>query len=461
MAHRAHLLPKPRHRNEILTFPRYHRRANHIRTRRLSLAIDILPRLDDQIAPPVVLGTGELTTFAYQGNDHDALIARISEAPSSAARLFDTAIVCQLAFRPNEGIALQARALAQSPIYRIRTEATLHRPVRLLALMAPGDLMVNTPLDFITNAIDVRLDLLYLLPGQPLPPVIPDHDVAFFAISEADAPTLARLQRLFDAWPRPALNNPRFLPMLARDVLARSLAGIPSILSPTTIAVTHTALAAHLDTGQPLGIPYPCLIRPVGSHAGTGLVRADGPADLAAYLRRTFSRHFYLSAYQEYADADGLYHKSRIAFIDRRPHLCHMASSTAWMVHYLNAGMAESADRRAAEAYAMASFEVGFARRHAVAFAALHERLGFDYYAIDCAETHDGRLLVFEADTAAIIHLMDPPDLFPYKPPQMRKVFAAFEAMLRRHAFGSAPLSEWRMHPSAEPFHRHVCESHA
>jgi hypothetical protein len=29
---------------------------------------------------------------------------------------------------------------------------------------------------------------------------------------------------------------------------------------------------------------------------------------------------------------------------------------------------------------------------------------------------------------------MDPPDLFPYKQPQMHKVFAAFEAMLRRRA---------------------------
>ena len=33
-------------------------------------------------------------------------------------------------------------------------------------------------------------------------------------------------------------------------------------------------------------------------------------------------------------------------------------------------------------------------------------------------------------DTAAIIHLMDPPDLFPYKQPQMRKVFDAFRRML-------------------------------
>jgi hypothetical protein len=60
--------------------------------------------------------------------------------------------------------------------------------------------------------------------------------------------------------------------------------------------------------------------------------------------------------------------------------------------------------------------------------------LGFDYYSIDCAETRDGRLLVFEADSAAIVHLMDPAEMFPYKQPQMRKVFAAFEAMLRRRA---------------------------
>jgi hypothetical protein len=53
---------------------------------------------------------------------------------------------------------------------------------------------------------------------------------------------------------------------------------------------------------------------------------------------------------------------------------------------------------------------------------------------VDCAETRDGRLLVFEADNTAIVHDMDPPDVFPYKPPQMRKIFAAFTAMLSRHA---------------------------
>jgi hypothetical protein len=50
-------------------------------------------------------------------------------------------------------------------------------------------------------------------------------------------------------------------------------------------------------------------------------------------------------------------------------------------------------------------------------------------------------LLVFEADSAAIIHMMDPPDLFAYKRPHMRRAFAAFFAMLQRRAGDSAPGS--------------------
>ena len=38
-------------------------------------------------------------------------------------------------------------------------------------------------------------------------------------------------------------------------------------------------------------------------------------------------------------------------------------------------------------------------------------------------------LLLFEADVAGIIHMMDPPGLYPCAPPQMRRVIAAFGAM--------------------------------
>jgi len=40
--------------------------------------------------------------------------------------------------------------------------------------------------------------------------------------------------------------------------------------------------------------------------------------------------------------------------------------------------------------------------------------------------------LIFEADNTAVVHNMDLPSIFPYKPPQMRKIFDAFVAMLER-----------------------------
>jgi hypothetical protein len=82
----------------------------------------------------------------------------------------------------------------------------------------------------------------------------------------------------------------------------------------------------------------------------------------------------------------------------------------------------------------MQASEQAFCVRHGAALRAIGERLALDYVVIDCAETADGRLLFFEADNIALVHAMDPVDLFPYKQVQMHTVFAAFRAMLARHA---------------------------
>ena len=82
----------------------------------------------------------------------------------------------------------------------------------------------------------------------------------------------------------------------------------------------------------------------------------------------------------------------------------------------------------------MADFDCDFAVRHAVALEAIAERAGLEYLPFDCGETQDGKLLIFEAGTNMIVHSMDSPYLFPYKQPQMEKVFRAFEAMLKNKA---------------------------
>ena len=82
----------------------------------------------------------------------------------------------------------------------------------------------------------------------------------------------------------------------------------------------------------------------------------------------------------------------------------------------------------------MSDFDETFAVKHETALREIDNRVGLDYYSIDCAETLDGRLLVFELDSGAVVHSMDPVDLFPYKAPQMKRVFQAFRRMLHKRA---------------------------
>jgi glutathione synthase/RimK-type ligase-like ATP-grasp enzyme len=112
------------------------------------------------------------------------------------------------------------------------------------------------------------------------------------------------------------------------------------------------------------------------------------------------------------------------------------------MVHYLNAGMDDDAAKRDEEAREMAAFDMGFALRHAAALADINARIGLPYLGIDCAETRDGRLLIFEVDNAMVVHAMDDAGKYPYKGPAMEKVFKAFAAMLHRAATtGATPAS--------------------
>jgi hypothetical protein len=104
------------------------------------------------------------------------------------------------------------------------------------------------------------------------------------------------------------------------------------------------------------------------------------------------------------------------------------------MIHYVNAAMDESADKRADEERFFATFDQDFAAKHTQSLAAVNDRLGLDYVSIDCAEAPDGRLVIFEVDNAAIVHAFDDPQLYPYKLPAMQKVFDAFRAMLSARA---------------------------
>lgn len=396
-----------------------------------------------------LLGLAPLMRMAYSGVDLTPLGGQMLERAARNAgdnnALMDLSVILQLRGDPATALNLQHQALLTQQLYSL-PPAGKKASIRLLALMAPGDLMANTPLEFLIEDTDIALDMLYISPDLPLPEVLPEHDVAIVAMSESDKnrASLQLAEELVKIWPRPVLNLPEKILPLSRDGVSEMLRFVPGVVVAQTqrldrillqeIARGDSAITNYLDDGD-----FPIIIRPVDSHAGHGLKKLDKPQDITGYLQHMPQSEFYVARFINYANEDGLFRKTRVAVIDGKPFVAHMAVSEHWMVHYLNAGMTESVIKRVEEARFMREFDQGFARRHARALHAITTKLGLDYYCIDCSETAQGELIVFEAGNAMVVHAIDPVDLFPYKPPQMQRVFAAFRNLLLHAALPSQP----------------------
>ena len=405
-------------------------------------------RRDSSVEPKAPATTAGLADFArllFLGADlqpaWDHLMARATASPPDLGAMLDLSTILQLIGRREEGLALQSDALSRDRLYR-RVVGAGQGP-HLLALVSNGDLMASTPIDFLLSGWNGVVDLMFMAPGENATIAIPEHDIALIAVGESDANAslLDALEGAAAHWPKPMLNGAAgAIRALGRDRAPARLAGCPGIDAPPTLRIGRDHLAALGASGAPLD-PDPArtrlpdhLVRPVDSHAGTGLEKLDHPSQVAGYLERHAGEVFYVSPFVDYSGPDGRFRKLRVALVDGRPFIVHMAVSEQWMVHYLNAGMDQDAGKRAEEAAMMASFDSDFAVRHADAFHAVHRTFGLDYLAMDCAEDRQGRLLIFEADTAMIVHDMDPPDLYPYKAPAMKKLFVAFQDMIAARA---------------------------
>jgi hypothetical protein len=410
---------------------------------------DVIPTINSKLQVPTILGNGALFNFGVNGGD----LAKVSlfyeeelrKKPGEAAFQLDLALLHLLQGRKDEAYRVQALALARQQLFRVVGTAGKVVPVRrrVLAFVAPGDFTNNAQIEFILDGGDMGLDLLYLVPGQPLPAKLPEHDVAFCAVNESDEnlPVLERLAGLVPRWPRPVLNAPEKISRVSRNGVATLMRGAPSVCAPAVGRVTapelYAAAAGAVELCKLLPeVAYPILVRPVGSHGGKNLAKIDNGVALSSYLGRLVSgvTEFFITPFVDYRSADGFFRKYRIVFFEGKPFLCHLALSTNWMIHYIKAGMSEDETKREVEARAMETFKTDFAHRHRVALAEIAARLGLDYFVIDCGELPDGRLLLFEADIAMVIHSIDSPTVFPYKHVHMAKVFDAFRAMIDRAA---------------------------
>jgi hypothetical protein len=395
-----------------------------------------------QAALKPLLGISSLLRLVNDQGDvmsvWNELMARIDSDPFDAAALMDMSVLLQANGRRDKGLEIQKMAISLTPVFkRIHGNG---QGLQVIAFVTAGDMMANTPIDFLLEGSDFTLYFVYVDAGTAALPELPACDAAFMGVGESaqNRAVLVNLRRLLTGWQGPKILNmaPEKISVMTRDEVNAQFTHEPSILAPVTLTVSRDALGQIIKGEIPVGAllsdtHFPLIIRPVDTQGGQGLEKIDDVAGLEAYLGVFGQSDFYIAPFIDYSLSDGLFRKQRIVFIGGKAFASHYAISEHWMVHYLSASMSENPERRAEEADWMQNFDDGFARRHATAFAALNRYFDLDYFGIDCAETQDGRLLLFEADVAMLVHDMDSEAVFPYKKPAMRKLFGAFQDLFK------------------------------
>jgi len=394
------------------------------------------------------LGLATLLREATAGNDLTSLgelLIEHTQRYDDPYALLELSVVLELKYQRPAALAVQALAIQTRRHYRLKSACSTQSPVKVLALKAPGDLMANTPFECLLENADFQIEVLYV-GRQPLQDVsLPDHDVILVAAcaSDENADVLARIATLTSHSDRRVLNRPERIAYTTRDAAYALLGSVPGIRMAHTVRLPRErvldAASGAFNLSDVLDGRYPFIVRPVGSHAGQGLVKVSDRHDLALYLEETDAQEYYVAPFFDYSNPDGLFRKYRIVMIEGKPFLCHMGISSEWMVHYPYVEMVAHPERREEEARLMANFDSGFAVRHSNALRMIAELTGLDYVGFDCAEASDGHLLIFEIATAMVVHDMDDPITFPYKLPQMRRVFDAFNDMLCRAS--AAPVN--------------------
>jgi hypothetical protein len=214
------------------------------------------------------------------------------------------------------------------------------------------------------------------------------------------------------------------------------LKDIPSLVVPRIRRIARADMAAFATANE--GLARPLLVRPTGSHGGDDLERLDNRAELAAYAQRVPADEYYVSDFWDYRGTDGLFRKYRLIFVDCQVFPYHLAITRHWLAHYWRAEMAD-AMKREEEAF-LADFRQAFRGPAADAVREAARRLELDYAGMDCTILPDGRVLVFEANAAMLMHLRESRAAFAYKTRTCR----ASSRRSARWCCGGSPSIAWR-----------------
>jgi tetratricopeptide (TPR) repeat protein len=330
-----------------------------------------------------------------------------------------------------------AKAARMQPLIR-RPAARSPAEFRVLALFAPfagnlpsGYLFKDAAYDTDTLAMfdSIEYDAEQL--GQHV-------QVVVNLISDADQGRgmLPLAAGLVERLGKPTVNNPRKIQNTTRDAVAELLQGIPNCRIPKILRqkagndLSAAALWAALDS------PPSILVRPAGTHGGDDFEKVEDPAGLEAVVAQRPAADHYFIEYVDYRSVDSYFRKYRFIFVDGQILPYHLAISGDWKVHHDSTDMADIRWMQEEEAAFLDNPASVFNPGHYQALRTIQQRVGLEYFGIDCGLDRSGELVVFEVNASMLVHENN--KRFPYKDPFVLRIKLAFDEMLRKLAIAGA-----------------------
>jgi tetratricopeptide (TPR) repeat protein len=334
----------------------------------------------------------------------------------------------------NEGAhAAYLESARIQPLIR-RPAAKQPAEFRILALYAPFG--GNTPTEYLFEDAFFDIDTLSLLASRKYDTAQlgRDVDAVINLISDADQMEsfLPVAADLVDRLALPTVNHPRQVQRTTRDAVASLLAGIPACRVPKALRLKAGAERSEAALRDQLPFCSAVLARPVGTHGGDDFEKIEDLAALSAFLSQRIDQDHYLIEYIDYGSADGHFRKYRLMFIGDQILPYHLCIGRDWKLHHINTDMGYHSWMQQEEAAFLDDPSTVFGPAQMQALQAIRERVGLDYFGIDCGMDDCGNVVVFEVNASMLVHARN--QGFPYKDAAVRRIKLAFDSMLRRLA---------------------------
>ena len=383
----------------------------------------------------------QLGKVCFELNDLDSAIASFQQAvalnPRDAESINWIGGIRQRMGDIEGARAAYAEAAQIQPLIK-RPAAKFPADFRVLALYAPFG--GNTPTEYIFKDAVHDTDTLALFASCEYDGDLFRQNVQVVVnlISDADQAeaVLPLAADLVDRLDRPTVNHPRKIQRTTRDAVAVLLQGMPGCGIPK--ALRHKAGADVSVAALQAALPFssPVLARPVGTHGGDDFEKIEDMAALSAFLKQRPDHDHYLIEYIDYRSDDSYFRKYRFIFVDGQILPYHLAISSDWKVHHVNTDMANQPWMQQEEEAFLNNPTSVFSPANYEALHAIQERIGLEYFGIDCGLDRSGNIVVFEDNASMLVHAQN--QEFPYKTPAVERIKLAFDAMMRRLAAAGA-----------------------